>query len=53
MIADYFIVQNVNISKKKTVESVKEEPEEDNSELLVMGEDDMKQAKRTRINYKD
>jgi len=31
--------------KEKTVESTKEEPEEANSELLVMGEDDMKQAK--------
>jgi len=31
--------------KEKTVESAKEEPEEANSEFLVMGEDDMKQAK--------
>jgi len=31
--------------KEKTVESTKEEPEEANSELLVMGEDDVKQAK--------
>ena len=31
--------------KEKTVESAKEEPEETNSEFLVMGEDDMKQAK--------
>ena len=31
--------------KEKTVESTKEEPEGANSEFLVMGEDDMKQAK--------
>jgi len=31
--------------KEKTIESTKEEPEEANSEFLVMGEDDMKQAK--------
>jgi len=31
--------------KEKTVESAKEEPEEANSEFLVMGEDDVKQAK--------
>jgi len=31
--------------KEKTVESTKEELEEVNSEFLVMGEDDMKQAK--------
>jgi len=31
--------------KEKTVESDKEETEEANSELLVMEEDDMKQAK--------
>ena len=29
----------------KTVESIKEEPEEANSEFLVMGEEDVKQAK--------
>jgi len=31
--------------KEKTVESTKEEPEGANSEFLVMGEDDVKQAK--------
>jgi len=31
--------------KKKTVESTKEESEEANSEFLVMGEEDVKQAK--------
>ena len=31
--------------KKKIVASTKEEPEEANSEFLVMGEDDVKQAK--------
>jgi len=31
--------------KEKTVESIKEEPEEANSEFLVMGEEDVKQAK--------
>ena len=32
--------------KEKTVESTKEEPEKVNPELLVMGEDDMKQANK-------